>query len=92
MPIRSLKNSLATANINLIRLQDKLHQYYSYISGCIQMIRDYKSERINTYRSAQMGVEYNPIHYHRYTGFPDYIARPSRTERGQAMTRRIRSK
>ena len=54
--------------------------------------KHYASSRIDDYRSSQMGLEVLPNVRNTTTRRADMISRPPRTERGSAITRRVRSR
>ena len=88
---KSELNKLVEEDANYIRLDSTINLMYNEILNSINDMEAYKKSRINRYREAELGlVDNNPV-IHDITGAPDFIARPPRTERGIAMTRRIRS-
>jgi len=56
-----------------------------------QTMHDYTQSALADYRGAQLGIETQPNMRNRTTRNTDAIVRPARTQRAQALTRRIRS-
>ena len=89
--VTSLKHILRRNKIGFLQFQSRLNLQYDNLMDSIRLLKNYKERRITSYRSAQMGIDLDGPIIHPYTGMPDYIARPARTERGRVMTRRVRS-
>mgnify|MGYP003678338097 CR=1 FL=1 len=81
MSMTEIKNMLKKNKIGLMQLQLMLNLQYDKLIDSIGLVKQYKKARVDIYRTAQMGIDYGP----------DNIVRPPRTERGTAMTRRVRS-